>query len=107
MESVHTIRLREPWEQHPNSDGCLHRRTFHTPTGIDSGDTVWIVVESQEFPARLYCNGTLLGSVHRQAAFEITPLLESPNHLELHFAPSETNPQRGSVCLEIRCKRNV
>ena len=103
MESIHTIRLREPWEQRQSSEGSVHRRTFHAPTGITPEDTLWIVIDSQEIPVRLCCNGAVLGDVHRQASFEITPLLAPTNHLEMFFSPSEPHPQRGSVCLEIRC----
>ena len=103
MESIYTIRLREPWEQQQSAEGCIHRRTFHAPTGITPEDTLWIVIQSQEFPARLSCNGTVLGNVHRHASFEITPLLSDTNYLELLFSPGEPPPQRGSVCLEIRC----
>ena len=102
MESVHTIRLREPWEQRQSPEGCIHRRNFHAPTGITPEKTLWIVIQSQEFPARLSCNGTLLGDVHRQASFEITALLADMNHLEMLFFPGDPHPQRGAVCLEIR-----
>ena len=50
MESIHTIRLREPWEQRQSSEGSVHRRTFHAPTGITPEDTLWIVIDSQEIP---------------------------------------------------------
>ena len=103
MKLIHTIRLREPWEQQQSPEGCIHRRTFHAPTGIKSEDTLWIVVQSQEFPARLSCNGAVLGNVHQRGSFEITSLLSDTNYLELLFMSGDPPPQRGSVCLEIRC----
>ncbi len=85
----------------------MHRRKFHAPTGIDAADTVWIVIESQSCLARLCCNGTFVGNVQGQASFEITHLLKSTNQLEMLFSAGENNPHRGSVCLEIRCPRDV
>ena len=83
MELVHTIRLREPWEQWQSPDGFIHRRNFHAPTGITPENSLWIVIQSQETPIRLVCNGTDLGEVHREASFEITTLLAEMNHLEI------------------------
>ena len=102
MESVHTIRLREPWEQRLSPEGCIHRRNFHAPTGITPENTLWVVIQSQEVPVRLSCNGTDLGEVHREASFEITTMLADINHLEMLFPPGDPHPQRGAVCLEIR-----
>lgn len=106
MESVHTIRLREPWEQWQSPEGFIHRRNFHAPTGITPENTLWIVIQSQETPIRLVCNGTDLGEVHREASFEITTLLAEMNHLEIRFAPDDPHPQRGAVCLEIRSTKD-
>ena len=102
MESVHTIRLREPWEQRLTPEGCIHRRNFHAPTGVTPENTLWVVIHSQEVPVRLSCNGTDLGEVHREASFEITTLIGDINHLEMLFSAGDPRPQRGAVCLEIR-----
>ena len=105
MESVHTIRLRDPWEQHQSPDGCLHRRTFHPPTGIEQTKAVWVVVNAQTIPAEIRCNGVLLGIAHQQAAFEITPLLQASNQLEMLIPQSASGTgeaSRGAVHLEIR-----
>ena len=106
MESVHIIRLTEPWEQRLSPEGCIHRRNFHSPTGITPENTLWIVIRSQEFPAKINCNGTDLGEVYREASFEITTLLADINHLEMLFSPGDPHPQRGEVCLEIRCNKH-
>ena len=103
MEAIHTIRLMDPWEELESPEGCIHRRTFNAPTGITADDTLWIVIQSQKYPARLSCNGAVLGNVHRQACFEITALLSNKNKLEMLFPPGDPSPQRGSVYLEIRC----
>jgi hypothetical protein len=63
-----------------------YRRIFHRPTGLDSGERVFLVVEPALSWAAVELNGQQLGEVvHSQAALRvnITELLEEYNNLEI------------------------
>ena len=63
------------------------------------------MVNAQTIPAEIRCNGVLLGIAHQQAAFEITPLLQASNQLEMLIPQSASGTgeaSRGAVHLEIR-----
>ena len=75
---MHTIRLRGPWEREPHEGGQVrYARRFHLPTGLDSGERVWLVIEVADGEVSL--NGQLLGSATGQ--FDVTRMLEPTNRL--------------------------
>ncbi len=101
----HPIVLREPWTRTRTDTGILHKRQFHAPTGIDAGETVWIVIEKQAYPAQLHCNGKACGDFLGSGEFNITALLVPYNELKifvLNTDSEETENRLGEVRLEIR-----
>lgn len=63
-----------------------YRRVFHKPTGLDSGERVYLVVEPPCSEALVKLNGSLLGSVcsgEPAGRLEITASLEEDNQLEI------------------------
>ena len=103
MKPLHTIRLGDPWKRHTAGNETIFSRTFHAPTGIDSTESVWVVIDRQSPPAEIRCNETVLGTADGYAAFEITPLLRSSNRLTILLPGTEHHDrQRGSVHLEMR-----
>jgi hypothetical protein len=62
------------------------RRTFQKPTGLEPGDTVWLVVDPPRSRAAVVLAGQLLGEVRFSGPagrFDITQLLEDRNTLEI------------------------
>lgn len=97
----HIIRLRDPWETLPTTDGTLRqRRAFQKPTGLGPGDIVRLVIDGAA--------GLLAVAVNEQhqtapptgavASFDITALLQLRNYIELTLAGDGS---RGEVRLEI------
>ena len=63
-----------------------YQRNFNKPTGLDSGERVFLVVEPPRSEGRIALQGQFLGSVrHGQppGRFDITKRLESHNRLEI------------------------
>lgn len=97
----HVIRLRDPWETLPTTDGTLRqRRAFQKPTGLAPGDVVRLVIDGAA--------GLRTVAVNEQpqtvppaagiASFDITALLQPRNFIELTLAGDGS---RGEVRLEI------
>lgn len=82
MSKLHRINLSTAWE--PPADGSrTWVRRFGRPSGVETGDRVWLVVEGHVL-ATLVLNGVCLPSA--QERHDVTDLLESRN--ELLFIPS-------------------
>lgn len=105
----HSIRLREPWDVEPAAGGLKrHRRFFNKPTGLESGDRVWIVVEGAVGLSELTLNGSPPPHAGEQRAsadgasrsYDVTTLLNLRNELILMQKDSPTS-SRGEVRLEI------
>jgi hypothetical protein len=63
-----------------------YRRTFQKPTGLDSGERVWLVVEPAQSEACVLWKGDLLGFIYPSepaGRFDITDRLEDHNTLEI------------------------
>jgi beta-galactosidase/beta-glucuronidase len=63
-----------------------YRRTFQKPTGLDSGERVWLVVEAPRTRGEVELNRKRLGETCRgesQVRFDITDLLQEHNRLEV------------------------
>jgi hypothetical protein len=63
-----------------------YRRTFNKPTGLASGERVFLVVEPPRSSACITWKGDLVGFVHPGEAagrFDITRLLEDHNQVEI------------------------
>jgi hypothetical protein len=105
---MHVIRLRGPWQSRDLSGMVRCRRTFHKPTGLETGEQVWLVVEPRS-RATVHLNGRLLGDVQPGTAagrFDVTGLLDDGNALEIDVergAPGEAGAGGlvGEVRLEI------
>jgi hypothetical protein len=91
----HVIRLRAPWEIEPLPEppGLLRcTRHFNRPTGLESGERVWLVLPSLASPGTIVLNGDPLeptpglpadgGSVR----CEITSRLTARNKVEIQLA---------------------
>lgn len=65
--------------------GCVrYRRNFQKPTGLESGERVWLVVEPPRSHGVVELNHERLGEVRcRAARFDITDRLLSSNRLEI------------------------
>lgn len=108
--SVHHIHLRHPWLCEPQAEAVVWRRRFNRPTGLGSGQRVFVVMERLPGLGAVTLNGTVLGLLSGEAApqrFEVTDQLQSHNELVLRLdwsagadqADSSTPP--GEVRLEI------
>jgi hypothetical protein len=63
-----------------------YRRTFQKPTGLGSGERVWLVVEAARSEARILWKGDLVGFVNpgeTAGRFDITDRLEDQNAVEV------------------------
>src|ERR1043165_4292287 len=63
-----------------------YRRIFQKPTGLESGERVWLVVEPARSSACVLWKKNLLGFVYPggpAGRFDITDRLEDHNHLEI------------------------
>jgi hypothetical protein len=63
-----------------------YRRTFQKPTGLESGERVFLVVETQQSSACVTMKGQLVGFVYvgePAGRFDITERLEDHNQLEI------------------------
>jgi hypothetical protein len=63
-----------------------YRRTFQKPTGLDSGERVWLVVEPARSEACVVWKGNLVGFIYPgepAGRFDITERLEDHNVLEI------------------------
>ena len=96
----HRIRLRDPWQREPlPSGGTRYRRGFQCPTGLDSQERVWLVIEGGT-PYAVSLNGEPLqafAASDRIVAYEITARLRPRNELQIDQAG-----ELGEVRLEIR-----
>lgn len=84
---MHAIRLRSPWEPH----AAGFRRHFNRPTGLASGERVWLVIDDAG-ATRVALNGAELAAVPLPcpARFEITALLRPRNELLIAIAAEPT-----------------
>jgi hypothetical protein len=93
---MHVIRLRGPWHQEPLPGGSVrYSRRFHRPTGLESGDRVFLVLDGSAAAVVLNGQPLALGS----GRYDITELLAAKNLLEL-AAPAGL-PTDGLARLEI------
>lgn len=127
----HRIRLRGPWDVVPLPESAslpprhakmpcrladaglagyagkvrLLRR-FGFPGRIDSFERVWLVCDGFDGVARVALNdASLADNVRSRFAFEVTPLLQLRNQLEIDLeAANDQAGLRGEVALEIRCQ---
>lgn len=63
-----------------------YRRVFHRPTGLESGERVFLVVEPPRSSASIILNGDVLGFVNSEepaGRFEISDRLEEDSQLEI------------------------
>jgi hypothetical protein len=106
----HRIKLRKPWENQVTEHGALWRRRFGRPTGLQSRDTVWLVIEGLPATASVRLNGEPLGSLVGQpmaCRFDLTGRLRQRNELALLVQAADrparpaTSDQPADVSLEI------
>ena len=97
----HVIRLRDPWEALPTTDGTLRqRRPFQKPTGLGPSDVVRLVIDGGAGLFAVAVNDRLqaMPPTAGVAAFDITALLQPRNFIDLTLAG---DGRRGEVRLEI------
>jgi hypothetical protein len=68
-----------------------YRRTFQKPTGLESGERVWLVVEEPRSRGNVELNDRQLGEAGGR--FDITELLEDHNRLEIVVEHSAIDAQ--------------
>jgi hypothetical protein len=128
--SIHTIRLRGPWQAETSAgvgelslpgplpgwifaagrpetpETILLRRQFNRPTGLE-GQRVDLVIAACSLPIQVVLNGHRLPQQTVEAVaqrWEITPLLRPRNELQVELdcpTPAESEPALGLVALEI------
>ena len=98
--SLHTIRLREPWRHERAAFGTdVFERRFHQPTGLDATSRVWLAVADLDSPARIELNGQLVAEIdsrsHSASRSDITSLLQPSNALTVTLAASGPEKRSG------------
>ncbi|MGI9455564.1 MAG: glycosyl hydrolase 2 galactose-binding domain-containing protein [Aeoliella sp.] len=130
---MHSIRLRGPWsyevlsrldggsdlpppgKQKMPADWSLtlgkdfhgvvrYRRTFHSPTGLEAGQGVWLVVEGVRSRAEVSLNDHQLAATCGLAAERspIEHLLSQTNHLIIDVEHMPTDEGCGGLSGEVR-----
>ncbi|HVC95444.1 MAG TPA: hypothetical protein VND64_17235 [Pirellulales bacterium] len=77
-----------------------YRRRFNRPSGLDSHERVWLVVEGADARASVALNGRRLGDVHGYALladFDVTEWVESRNELTLEVELQDMEPGRSGL----------
>jgi hypothetical protein len=77
-----------------------YSRSFNKPTGLDSGERVFLVVEPPRSEACILLHGELIGSVRPgegAGRFDITDRLESHNRLEVYLDHPALDEMRSVV----------
>jgi hypothetical protein len=77
-----------------------YRRTFNKPTGLDSGERVWLVVEPARSEACIVWKGDLVGHVwpgESTKRFDVTDRLEPHNEVEIIVDHPALNYMRSRV----------
>lgn len=102
MNLVHRIRLKAGWTVLPQGhEEALWQRVFHSPTGLEKGTCVWLVIEVPPELRWLRLNENLLFEKSEAATEKSVTRLRLPirayltssrNLLELMFLP---DPQFG------------
>lgn len=144
MSDVHPIRLHGPWqaellerfgwdtaESHPEQRVTIpsdwsdwlgpsfrgrvaYHRTFHSPTGLEPDQQVWLVIEQVDYCGLVFLNEHSIGSLrlgHPPLKVEVNPHLlefnrlrievELPNDVERGDRSASAGGLIGSVRLEI------
>ena len=98
---MHTIRLRNPWQQQPaESGGTRWTRAFHRPTGISEREKVWLVISDSTVPVWLGDQLLTADGIGQGGRYDITTLLENFNRLAVDV--QQTTDQRSfEASLEI------
>ncbi len=104
--AVHTIRLRDPWERHDDSQGNLRlTRAFNAPTGISVSDHVYLVVESLDIRGSVLLNDQMLGPMAvqcEQFRSEISSLLRQRNQICIAIELPRDSPQASGLAPIVR-----
>ena len=77
-----------------------YRHSFNKPSGLDSGERVFLVVEPPRSSACITWKGNLLGFIdpgELAKRFEITPLLEDHNQFEILVDHPDLDYMRSTV----------
>jgi hypothetical protein len=77
-----------------------YRRTFQKPTGLESGERVWLVVEAARSEAWILWKSELVGFIHPgdvEGRFDITDRLEDHNALEIYVDHPALDCMRSKV----------
>jgi beta-galactosidase/beta-glucuronidase len=130
---MHTIRLRGPWEYEPlecaGGEGSLppngkvtmpcdwgaslgsdfrgtvqYRRIFHTPTGLDLGEQVWLAFDAVRSEAAVTLNGQPVGDFSTAdcpARYNITAILTDDANL-LEVRVTHLGEQSGGIVGDVR-----
>jgi len=83
------MKMPADWSESFGADflgRACYRRTFQKPTGLDSGERVWLVVEPARSKACITLKKKLVGFVdpgEPTGRFDITDQLEDHNRLEI------------------------
>ncbi len=78
---MHVIRLRGPWQQEPLPGGLIrYSRRFHRPTGLESGERVYLVV-GKAAAGEITLNGQSFAAGSDRS--DITELLAANNLLSI------------------------
>jgi hypothetical protein len=77
-----------------------YRRSFNKPTGLESGERVWLVVEPPRSSACIIWKGDLVGFVYPNeplGRFDITERIEDHNQLDIFVDHPDLEYMRSTV----------
>jgi hypothetical protein len=103
LPSAGRVTMPADWSSVMGSDfigRVLHVRTFNKPTGLDSGERVFLIVEPPRSEACIVMKGQLIGFVRPGAEserFDITDRLDSHNRLEVYVDHPALDEMRSIV----------
>jgi hypothetical protein len=90
MFLAHSFRLRDPWQCEAFPGRVRWTRSFHSPTGIEPDDALWLVISGLPAAAEVRLNGNLLASesvtlqdVASSGQFHVTGHLAPTNRIEI------------------------
>lgn len=110
------VKIPSDWGDWLGSEFCgrvEYRRNFNRPTGLEPGQSVWLVVEEVDFHGEVFLNDNYLGSLtfgESPLRVEVAELLYLSNVLrvEIEVKPDRDRPANqaggliGSVRIEIQ-----
>lgn len=103
---MHTIRLRDPWEQETGEGHVRWRRWFNQPTGLEPSENIELWIDRLPDEAKVFVNRQPLSRIGSEASvslYDIAALLQPRNEIVVELPTAATSDERpfGEVKLVI------